>query len=394
MKKLLTILFAFLLTFTSISNIKADEGHIYLYNNELTSEELTLLENDLCNIEREYSLSIYFLYDTNLSLEELKDKSNNILNKNTNSNNSVILAINADYYVIDVIGTSQDIINNNVSTIWDKTISGNNFYEYILNYYQCVVSLINSETYTSNVPLIEETKSVVDFAGIFNEEEYKELTNTLNSLKTKYDMDVVVLTTNTLNGMSPQNYADDFYDYNNYSNDGILFLISFEDRDWYVSTKGEGMSFNDYAIDYAVEQMMNDLGNGDYYNAFKIFADNVDYFLTESQKGNDYDYNHKVKTFNLDNVALSCFIGVVVTIVVLLILNGQLKSVKTNKFARNYVVPGSFYLTGFSDLLISSHISKTPRPKDTDSHSSGGGSHSSFHTSSSGSSHGGHGGKF
>ena len=53
-------------------------------------------------------------------------------------------------------------------------------------------------------------------------------------------MDLVVVTANTLGGKSPMEYADDYYDYNGYTDDGALLLVSMEDRDWWISTKGSG----------------------------------------------------------------------------------------------------------------------------------------------------------
>jgi len=395
MKKLFTLLLSFLLTFVCITNINAQEGHIHLGDGiQIDENDLNLLEQDLTNIENEYSISIYFTYDGNIGDDELSTYNENLLNKNGNSRNSVAICINNDYYLISSVGEESDRIQNNRDLIWQNVINSSDTFDFILNYYQSVVEIINSETYASNVPTIEEPKTVVDFAGLFDADEFKNLTNKLNSLASKHNMDIVVLTTNTLNSMSPQNYADDFYDYNGYKNDGILFLLSMEDRDWYVSTKGNGFSFNDYDIDYTFDLMRNDLGDGNYYEAFLTFASNVDYFLDEASKGNEYDYDREVKTFGVENIVGSAIGGGVVALIVVLILKGQLNGVRTEKFARNYVVPGSFYLTGYSDLLVSSHVSKSPRPKDTGSHSSGGSSHSSFHTSSSGSSHGGHGGKF
>jgi uncharacterized protein len=74
---------------------------------------------------------------------------------------------------------------------------------------------------------------------------------------------------------------------------------------------------------------------------------------------------------------------------VALIVTGKMRSdlvtVRQQVKADNYVIPGSLQLTNSRDLFLYSQVTKTERPK------SGG---SSTHTSSSGRTHGGGGGKF
>ena len=91
-------------------------------------------------------------------------------------------------------------------------------------------------------------------------------------------------------------YADDYYDYNGYGagadNDGILLLLSMEDRDWWISTTGYGIdAFTDYGIDVIGDEIVPDLSNGDYYSAFTEFIDLTDDFLAEAEKGNPYVRN-------------------------------------------------------------------------------------------------------
>ena len=97
---------------------------------------------------------------------------------------------------------------------------------------------------------------------------------------------------------------------------------------------------------------------------------------------------------------ISAIIGAISSLFTSLGLKGQMKNVRKEQFARNYIVGNSFYLTGASDMLVNRHVSRTRRPRREDSGpsgripSGGGGGGSHIHTSSSGSSHGGHGGHF
>ena len=61
---------------------------------------------------------------------------------------------------------------------------------------------------------------------------------------------------------------------------------------------------------------------------------------------------------------LGCVIvGIVVAFIVTLIMKGQLKSVRQQRAAANYVVPGSFRLTARSDVFLYRNVVRRERPK-------------------------------
>ena len=137
---------------------------------------------------------------------------------------------------------------------------------------------------------------------------------------------------------------------------------------------------------------------GNFYEAFTIFADQADYFIDQGRQGNIIDTNNPVKkekTFGIFNGAISAVVGALSSLFTSLILNGQMKSIKMEKYAGSYVVDRSFVINGSADMLVDTKVSRhyDPPHHESSSHSSSGGG-SSMHTSSSGSSHGGHGGHF
>jgi uncharacterized membrane protein YgcG len=89
-------------------------------------------------------------------------------------------------------------------------------------------------------------------------------------------------------------YADDFYDYNGYgfgaNNDGCLLLVSMEDRDWWISTTGYGITaLTDAGIEYIGDEFVSYLSDAEYAKGFDMFADLVDKFVTQAKEGNPYD---------------------------------------------------------------------------------------------------------
>ncbi|MBO7376720.1 MAG: TPM domain-containing protein, partial [Clostridia bacterium] len=68
---------------------------------------------------------------------------------------------------------------------------------------------------------------VVDGADILTSAEEAELSAYLKEKSEKAGCDIIVVTTDDLGGKSMMEYADDFYDYNGYSDDGVISLSIF-----------------------------------------------------------------------------------------------------------------------------------------------------------------------
>lgn len=256
----------------------------------------------------------------------------------------------------------------------------------------------------------EKSSRVVDFADILTESEESSLLAILDEISERQQLDIVVVTTNTLDGKSPMVYADDFYDENYYGfgveKDGVLLLISMEDRDWWISTAGFGITaFTDAGITYLSEQFLPVLGDGDYEGAFTCFARLCDEFITQARTEEAYDSGALPKApFSIGyNLGKALLIGLFIAIIITAAMRYSMKSVRFQPTASAYIKNGSMNVTKAKDLFLYSHVDRRVREKSSSSGgskthtSSSGRSHgggSKTHTSSSGSSHGGGGGKF
>ena len=246
---------------------------------------------------------------------------------------------------------------------------------------------------------------LVDQADLLSDSEEKELLAKLDEISERQRADIVVVTRKSLKGKTPMEYADDFYDNKNYGygdeKDGVLFLISMEERDWYISTKGFGITaVTDAGREYMSEQFLDDLKDGEYAAAFTTFAEQCDDFLTQARTGSPYDIDNLPKEpFEFFGGLIMAFaISFIISLVATGIMRSKLKTVHSQPAADSYVKKGSMKLTKESDLFLYRHIERRERPKDDDSSShSGSSGHSGgsvTHTSSSGATHGGGGGKF
>lgn len=398
MKKLLIILFTSLLLICASISVSAEDNHVYIDpdNPVLSSDEEAKLEEDLEHIHEDYDICIFLIYDQSISDDDIVTFNEQTVKDNHYSGNTVSFTINGNYYSIDAMGSQADLIESNSSELYRKFFETGYWYQGYIAFYQEVVRLINSQEYTSNVDKVTGNPNMADFSGNLSASEINDLNLYLKQLSNEVGIEIVGVLNNSLHGMTPQNYADDYLDYNGYPKDSILLMVSLDERDWYISTTGKAITYvTDYGIDYIADEAMSSLKSGDYYNAFEEYGDAAKAIIEQGKAGNIIDINNTMpETFGLTNILIASGIGLVVALITILILNGQLKSVHFERFARNYIVQDSFVITGYADMFINKSVTRTARPKhdDTSSGSSGGGS--SFHTSSSGVSHGGHGGKF
>ena len=122
----------------------------------------------------------------------------------------------------------------------------------------------------------------------------------LDEVSERQKFDIVILTVDSLEGATATEYADDFFDYYGYGygegKDGILFLVSMEDRDWALSTHGYGITaFTDAGCDYIAEQFKSSLSDGEYEKAFEIYIDQCDAFVTQAREDRPYDNSNLPK---------------------------------------------------------------------------------------------------
>ena len=239
-------------------------------------------------------------------------------------------------------------------------------------------------------------KSVIDDAGLIKASDEKKLDKKIKNIQ-KDKFDVVILTVKSLDGKSAQDYADDYYDNNDYGLDneksGVLFLVSKGDRKYHISTQGAGIkAFTDYGLGRIKEEIKPYLSDGDYFDACDEFLNITKNFVKAYKDGTPYDtdnpYNEEIDYVILEVIAL--VIAFVIALISVGIMRLRMNTAKPKGTAMEYIKKGSFKLTSEKDIFMYSTVTKTAKPKDNDNSAGG----STTHVSSSGSEHGGGGGSF
>lgn len=268
----------------------------------------------------------------------------------------------------------------------------------------CLVLLVSLTVSVS----ADDLPRIVDNAGLLTESEEVNLTTRAETIINDWQIDAVIVTVDSLDGKTVQEYADDYYDDHGYGcgedYSGILFLLSMGTREWYMSTCGEARYiFTDYGLDQLGNEIVPYLSEGNYFEAFDTWLYRVaqyceafetsgpidgyvqpdDYFPDSGDEIIYYEKETKPNHF------ISLVIGVIVALVVVLIMRSQMNTAKKQSHAVDYLKKDSYHLRTCRDMFLYSRVSKSPRAENK---SSGGGS--SVHRSSGGRSHGGRGGRF
>lgn len=251
-----------------------------------------------------------------------------------------------------------------------------------------------------------ENPLVVDNANLLSPGEIDQLETMAQVIRDTYGIDPVILTVNSLEGLSAQDYADSFYDSNGYGDDGVLFLLAMEEREWYISTCGSCIyALTDYGIQQLGENTVWFLSDGDYCRGFESFLSELPVYMTAYESGKPLDGyadnsggyapgTREETVYYEDsrspNLLLSLLIGVSSAAVAVGIMRASLKTNRPRHSAADYMNRNSYHLHTHQDMFLYSSVTKTRRQQN----SSSGGGGSSVHRSSGGRSHGGGGGRF
>ena len=253
-----------------------------------------------------------------------------------------------------------------------------------------------------------ELPMVIDNADLLSGEEEAYLEDTAQQIRNQFEMDVVILTVDSLLGKSAQDYADDYYDDHGYGygpgGSGCIFLMAMAEREWYISTCGDAIyALTDYGIQVVGETALSCLSGDNYAEVFTVYLSLLEEHFQAYRQGTpidgnaDYsgDYYHgdqeTVVSYEEDSspsIVLSLIIGFIVAGISVLIMRSSMNTKKRKHTATEYMKKDSFHLMRHNDIFLYSNVSKVRKQQNT---GSGG---SSVHRSSGGRSHGGGGGKF
>ena len=242
------------------------------------------------------------------------------------------------------------------------------------------VLLLTAFSSASVLAATSNASRVRDDAGLLSSSQKSDLESRLQKASSKGNMDVIVITTNSIpesydafGSDASEKYADDLYDNGGYSADGILLLVCRDSKDFAITTAGRATEvFTDSEISNIRGKVVSRLSANDWNGAFVKFADEV----------------ASAKNFKFGMwAAIAAGLGAIVGAIRSGSLKSQLKSVHSQSEAKNYIKQGSFVLNKKYDIPTYVTVERTKIERAA-------GNGTTTHTSSSGTEHGGTHGKF
>ena len=243
-------------------------------------------------------------------------------------------------------------------------------------------------------PSVNANEKIYDFAELLTEEEEKQLYDKVKEFIANTNLDLAIVTINTHVKDSTQEYADDFYDYNDFSIDGLAFVIDMQNRIFYISTAGKAMLYyDDYRIEYILSALDQEMYNHEYFNACNTLISQLTEYYNHGFSDNADKYVViGTQIYRKTPYLLLSIIAVVSATIGTLILALRNKKIKLATNSNDYFDNKSFEITKDTKEFISSNTSRVYIPP-ADS-GGGGSSGGGFHSGSSGASHGGGGHRF
>lgn len=88
-----------------------------------------------------------------------------------------------------------------------------------------VVVDFNNYNIVMNTPAIDSSEKIYDFADLLSQSDIDKVYKELNNFSDKSGFDSIIVTTKSLNGMNIGDFSYNFYDYNDFKDNGIIFVI-------------------------------------------------------------------------------------------------------------------------------------------------------------------------
>lgn len=253
----------------------------------------------------------------------------------------------------------------------------------------------NNKNNVLNTPLVDASLKVYDFADILESEEEEKIYNLISDFisKTKIDMVFVSIDMPYTVDSKNEDYAADFYDYNDFGIDfsnysGILLLRNDYDADRYYDmyTFGDAqLYFDQQRYDDILDSIYSEFRNKEYLSGIEEFIDKCSYYY-DSGYASEYKYSYVDtngyirNTYHVPVFACLCC-SFIITLITMIILISKNKMIKKATQANSYLDKNSINYSEKTDQFINSRT--THYTVSSSSGGSGGGSHS-------GSSGGGH----
>ena len=226
------------------------------------------------------------------------------------------------------------------------------------------------------VPVSAQWDLVYDGEKLLTTEEAIQLESDYADFAANRDFTPILVTTDSFDGKNPETYAANWYDSHGYPDDGILLLVSLTEGQWYILTNGACYNrIPDWEAENIGGELVEYLRAGEYYEAFALFPELAYEAYQEESSISNYGGADAPVTYQKyygKTIAICMAVGMVIGLIAVGIMAAQMKSVRAQNTASDYVRPGSMNVRVRRDLYLYRTVSRRPKPKSSGSGGSSG----------------------
>lgn len=232
-----------------------------------------------------------------------------------------------------------------------------------------------------SVAAAEQTEAqlyyVTDAAGLLDENENMQLEKMAETVSKKYGVGVYIVTLEDYQDVYPNDvYKATYTIYHNFTmgegpnRDGIMLLLSMNDRDWAMFCYGSRSeyAFNKYGQQELEKVFLDNFGENDWYGGFEDYIKECSVYLEKAAAGNP------VRASLLFPGLIVVGLSLLAALVIVSVIWQKMVSVET-KVTANAYVSEALQLTEQTDHFTHKTTSKRKIERNSGS-SSGGSSHS------------------
>lgn len=194
-------------------------------------------------------------------------------------------------------------------------------------------------------PAVDSTEKVYDFAEILSDEEENEIYKSIKEYYKNSGFEAIVVTTKNLNGFTIADYVYNFYDYNSFDNEGVVFLIylSNGNPEIFMGNSGDHSSeifsiYSDKRINAILKYVYNNyIKEGKYYDACIGYVKILSGFYEKAH--GDYDVDDEGNVVKVIPWVEIIIISLALTFIVVLLSIGKIfkKKIVINEFIKKSV---------------------------------------------------------
>lgn len=216
-----------------------------------------------------------------------------------------------------------------------------------------------------NTPAVSSKEKIYDFAELYTKEQEEYLYQKLNNYSNASTIDAIVITTRDLKKFKIDRYAHNFYIYNDFKKEGVIFVISLEndEPEIYMGNNGRSDSqvfslYNDERINQILEYLYKDIESRNYYTATENYVRIIDGFYKLDKKG-DYRLNNKGMIVKIVPIFEVLLLASTLTFIIVVLLSYTLGAKNNLSYAFDNNINNSTLMVKFlEDDLIETKIGK------------------------------------